>query len=134
MSFLKRIGAIAKGKSGAKNPHEHEQITTIKEQKFKPGQITASGDTNHMPELPPVEERLDRLKTLTPREREVYEHLISGRKMKEIAGLLGVTYATVNFHCQGLYKKLCINTRAQLFVQYATLDTGNVKKAEEEKV
>ncbi len=78
--------------------------------------------------MPTLPERLNRLKTLTPREREVYEHLICGRKMREIAELLGITHATVNFHCQRLYKKLCINTRAQLFVQYAALDAADSKK------
>lgn len=137
MSFLKRIKAIAKGrsKSGSKEtPFEPGEQTDVKDQAPEPEPITASGDTNCMPAPDPVQERLDRLKTLTPREREVCEHLLRGRKMKEIAKLLGVSYATVNFHCQGLYRKLCINTRAQLFVQYATLDPGEAQKALEEKV
>ncbi|MDX9872457.1 MAG: helix-turn-helix transcriptional regulator [Clostridia bacterium] len=115
MSFLKRIWEIAKGPKTAKEQEpESEQV--------------ASDGAGDGPELAPLSERLDRLKTLTPREQEVYEHLIHGRKMREIAKLLGVTHATVNFHCQGLYKKLGINTRAQLFIQYATLDGGEAKK------
>lgn len=78
--------------------------------------------------MPTMPERLKRLKTLTVREREVYEHLICGRKIREIAELLGITHATVNFHCQRLYKKLCINTRAQLFMQYAALEAADAKK------
>lgn len=136
MSFLKRIQAIAKGrsKSGSKETrHEPVEPTAANEPVPEPKSMTASDNTNDMPELPPVQERLERLKALTPREREVCAHLLRGRKMKEIAGLLGVTYATVNFHCQGLYKKLCINSRAQLFVQYASLDPGDAKKAREKK-
>lgn len=116
MRFLKRIWEIAKGPQ------------TAKEQEPELEQVTASDGVGDGLELAPLSERLDRLKTLTPREKEVYEHLIHGRKMKEIAKLLGVTHATVNFHCQGLYKKLGINTRTQLFIQYATLDAGEAKK------
>jgi DNA-binding NarL/FixJ family response regulator len=136
MNFLKRIRNIARAqsKSGSKEtPYEPVEQTPAKEQAPKQEQITVSGDTDDRPELSPVRERLDRLKTLTPREREVYGHLIRGRKMREIAKLMGVTYATVNFHCKGLYKKLCINTRAQLFIQYATLGAADAEKTQEEK-
>lgn len=75
-----------------------------------------------------INERLDRLKTLTPREQEVYSYLVKGLKMREIASLMGVSYSTVNFHCKGLYKKLGINTRAQLFLQYAALNHNMPQK------
>lgn len=123
MGFLKRIvGLAARGnKPDSGNP---------------PGDPAAQAPASDMPGasgLPPVPERLGRLKTLTPREWEVYGHLLLGRTMKETAGLIGVSYPTVNFHCRGLYKKLGINTRAQLFVQYAPLDAAAVKRAREEK-
>jgi DNA-binding NarL/FixJ family response regulator len=144
MSFLKRIREIAGGRSQS-GPQKIRKKTvqqksgtveqaTAQERMPEPEPTTESGGTGGTPELSPAGERLDRLKTLTPREWEVYEHLIRARKMREIARLLGVTYATVNFHCQGLYKKLCINTRAQLFMQYAVLDAADVKKAREESM
>ena len=115
MSFLKRIGAIAKGKSGAKKPHEHEQIITVKEQTFKPEQITASGDANHMPELSPVEERLDRLKTLTPREREVYELIRAGvTGNRELAETLHVSVATVKTLLGRIYEKTGVSSKTHL--------------------
>jgi len=39
-----------------------------------------------------------RLATLTPREREVLEHVIAGKLNKQIAGDLGVTEATIKMH------------------------------------
>ena len=124
LNLLKRIMGIAKDRDkpgSEKLPSEPEKMA-------------ASVGDSDMPVPPPIRERLDCLKTLTPREWEVFEHLICGRKPKEIATLLGVTYPTVNFHCKGLYKKLCINTRTQLFLQYATLDAGDVKKARDGKL
>lgn len=111
MNFLKRIRSLAWG--GAESGP--------KKNRREPAEQTAA---NGPPESPATRERLERLNKLSPREREVYSHLVRGLKMKEIAPLLGVTYATVNFHCRGLYKKLCIHTRAQLFLQYASLDAG----------
>lgn len=136
MNFLKRFKNIARtqSKSGPKE-------TLYKSSERKPAgeqasqrRTAAADDRNDMPDLSPVRERLDRLKTLTPREREVYGHLIRGRKMREIALLLDITYATVNFHCNGLYKKLCINTRAQLFMQYSVLGTGDTEGTREKEV
>ncbi len=119
MNFLKRIRDLARSGSGSKS----------KRNRCKPGeQVVADG----LSESPEVRERRKRMNTLSPREREVYSHLVRGLKMKEIAPLLGVTYATVNFHCRGLYKKLCINSRAQLFFQYAPLDSGDAPAAKKE--
>lgn len=124
MNFLKRLMGIA----------EDREKPDSGRLPSKPEKLTASIGGSDMPMPPPIRERLDCLKMLTPREWEVFEHLICGRKLKEIAALLGVTYPTVNFHCKGLYKKLCINSRIQLIIQYATLDAGDVKKAREGKL
>ncbi len=129
MGFLERIRDIAtsRNKSGSKDPpHKPARQTPSKDQESEP-EHRGTLNTDDMPGPSSVQERLDRLTTLTPREQEVYRHLIRGRTMKETARLLGVTYATVNFHCQGLYRKLCINTRAQLFMRYAMLDTDDIK-------
>jgi RNA polymerase sigma factor (sigma-70 family) len=109
MNFFDKIKNAAKGRM-------REDLADSHDEKDKSG---TSEDTS---EQSAVKERLERLKTLTVREREVYCHLLKGLKMREIASLMGVSYSTVNFHCKGLYKKLGINTRAQLFLQYAPLN------------
>lgn len=58
------------------------------------------------------------LPRLTPREREVFELLIQGKKLKEIAGELGIKYSTVNTHQKNVYKKLGVNTRAECILRY----------------
>ena len=48
----------------------------------------------------------DRRKTLTPREREVYELLIQGLTNREIAKLLFIEESTVKVHAHHIYDKL----------------------------
>jgi len=55
---------------------------------------------------------------LTPREEEIFTMLLSGKAPKEIAYTLKVSYYTVNFHQKNLYRKLGIQSRAELFAQY----------------
>jgi FixJ family two-component response regulator len=47
-----------------------------------------------------------RLESLTPREREVLPHLVSGLLNKQIAGEIGTTEATVKVHRSQLMKKM----------------------------
>lgn len=60
-----------------------------------------------------------RVAALSPREREVFDWLLAGKKQCEIANLLNVRPTTVSFHCTALYKKLGIHDKAQLFLRYA---------------
>ncbi len=82
-------------------------------------------------EPPPVKdagtERLDNL-GLTPREREVFLHLLSGEASKRIAGSLMISNATVNFHIRNLYRKLGIQSRAELFARHADMILKNDEK------
>jgi len=53
--------------------------------------------------------------TLTPREREVIEHLLAGRRSKEIALLLDVSDKTVFTHRSRAFAKLRVDGVADLF-------------------
>ena len=55
---------------------------------------------------------------LSPREKQVFSQLLSGAAPKEIAYNLKIRYPTVNFHINNLYRKLGIQSRAELFAQY----------------
>jgi DNA-binding CsgD family transcriptional regulator len=56
---------------------------------------------------------------LTPREQEVFTMLLTGMSPKEIAYTLKVSYYTVDFHRKNLYRKLGIQSRAELFARYS---------------
>ena len=55
---------------------------------------------------------------LTPREEEVFTLLLNGIAPKEIAYTLKISYDTVNFHQKNLYRKLGIQSRAELFARF----------------
>ena len=55
-----------------------------------------------------------RLDTLTPREREVLEQVVSGKLNKQIAGDLGITEATVKMHRAHVMAKMKVQSVAEL--------------------
>jgi len=74
------------------------------------------------PPPPPTE----RLESLTPREREIFDMLLEGVSPKEIAYRLKISNATVDFHRTKLYKKLGVQSLHGLFANY----TANAKTAQ----
>jgi FixJ family two-component response regulator len=55
-----------------------------------------------------------RLDTLTSREREVLEHVVSGKMNKQIAGDMGITKATVKMHRAHVMAKMKVQSVAEL--------------------
>jgi len=55
-----------------------------------------------------------RLDTLTPREREVLEQVVSGKLNKQIAGDMGITKATVKMHRAHVMAKMKVQSVAEL--------------------
>jgi len=60
----------------------------------------------------------NRIKTLTPRQREVVQLLAEGKSMKEVASVLNVTPRTVAFHKYRVMEELSLKTTAEL-IQFA---------------
>ena len=60
---------------------------------------------------------------LTPKEKEVLQHLVKGKSFKMIAGDIGATYETVRTHMKNIYAKLHVNS-----------NTEAVSKALQEKI
>jgi RNA polymerase sigma factor (sigma-70 family) len=54
------------------------------------------------------------LNTLTPREREVFEHVVSGKLNKQIGSDLGITEATVKMHRARVMAKMKVQSVAEL--------------------
>jgi FixJ family two-component response regulator len=55
-----------------------------------------------------------RLATLTPREREVLTHVVSGQLNKQIAGDLGTVEKTIKVHRARVMEKMKVNSLAEL--------------------
>jgi two-component system, LuxR family, response regulator FixJ len=64
---------------------------------------------------------LDCLKTLTPREHEVLNQVVSGRLNKEIASELGITERTVKEHRGRVMEKMEGNSLAELVTMIVTV-------------
>lgn len=60
----------------------------------------------------------ERFALLTPRERDLFLLLLEGYTLKESAKQLSVKYSTANTHMKGIYKKLNVNSRAELIIRY----------------
>ena len=61
------------------------------------------------------------LESLSQREIEVFEQLLTDKPQKQIAETLMVSDSAVHFHCKNIYKKLSITSRKQLLVKYKYL-------------
>ena len=55
---------------------------------------------------------------LTEREHEILTMLLKGIAAKEISHTLKISYPTVNFHIGNLYRKLGVQSKAELFSRY----------------
>lgn len=66
-------------------------------------------------------ERHPELETLSARELEVFELLLSDKTLTLIAEELYISHSAVHFHCKNIYKKLKISSRRQLLITYKDL-------------
>jgi DNA-binding CsgD family transcriptional regulator/MFS family permease len=64
---------------------------------------------------------IDRLEglNLTSREKQILALMLTELSAKQIAGELTISVGTVNFHSNNLYRKLDIQSRAELFSKYS---------------
>ncbi len=54
---------------------------------------------------------------LSPREKEVTDHLLKGKSNKQIALAMGVSERTVEFHLKNIYTKMQVGSRVELILQ-----------------
>jgi FixJ family two-component response regulator len=73
-----------------------------------------------------VEEIQQRLATLTPREREVLAHVVSGQLNKQIAGDLGTVEKTIKVHRARVMEKMKVQSLAELVRLAERVGVGGV--------
>jgi FixJ family two-component response regulator len=72
-----------------------------------------------------LDEIRERLNTLTPREREVLTHVVSGQLNKQIAYDLGTVEKTIKVHRARVMEKMKVNSVADLVRLYERAGIGN---------
>lgn len=70
---------------------------------------------------------LDCLNTLTPREREILSQVLSGRLNKQIASELGISIRTVKAHRARVMQKMEADSLAELVTMIVTLQIYRVR-------
>jgi DNA-binding CsgD family transcriptional regulator len=65
---------------------------------------------------------------LSPREKQVVVLLLQGMTLRQVAPELGLTVSTVSTYSKAIYKKLGINSRAELFLMYGRPRTDETSK------
>jgi DNA-binding CsgD family transcriptional regulator len=66
-------------------------------------------------------DRFDRY-SLSPREKEVLALLLAGHTLRMIAGHLNIAQGTVNTQADRIYKKIGVNSRAELFLRFGVAE------------
>ena len=62
-----------------------------------------------------------KLSTLSSKEMEVFELLLTDMTMVQIAEKLFLSLSGVHFHCKNIYKKLDVSNRRQFLIAYKDL-------------
>ncbi len=110
-----------KKKDSAQNETETIENFNPGVQIKKPVSVNTSFITNpHSDDF--QSEKDKKFNSLTPRETQVFSLLVKGMTIKSAAEKLGVTYSTVNTHMNAVYRKLGVNSKAQLIVEYHDYD------------
>lgn len=58
------------------------------------------------------------MKTLTPKEQEVFDWVIKGLSNAAVAHEIGTSEKAVKYHLTNIYKKKSVHSRTQLIVKY----------------
>ena len=72
-------------------------------------------------ELKSLRQIYPELVKLSPRELEVFVHLLSDMTQEQIAQELFISSSSVHFHCKNIYKKLEVSGRRQILIRYKDL-------------
>ena len=84
-------------------------------------ELRASGETLRRREGHEAEQ-------LTPQELQIALHVAEGKANKEVGAALFLSHKTVEFHLTRIYRKLDVNSRAELIRRFA-VDVGSIPAA-----
>ncbi|HMM05419.1 MAG TPA: helix-turn-helix transcriptional regulator [Clostridiales bacterium] len=82
---------------------------------------TTAAERNQMPSLDDT--------NLSPREKQVALLLLQGMTLRQVAPELGLTVSTVSTYSKNIYKKLGINSRAELFLLFGRPQTAEARES-----
>lgn len=100
-----------------------EEKNTMHQGLAEPNQLSSTGEASADGKQNTNEnDKRRKAANLTVRERELYLLLLEGFTLKEAANNLGVKYSTANTHMTSIYKKLEVNSRAQLIINYRSVN------------
>jgi FixJ family two-component response regulator len=102
------VEAMAKGAVGflQKPPRSHELLELVA--------TSVAWHGNFLNQNTQFEQRDDKFKLLTQREREILQDVVGGKPSKEIAKRFGISQRTVEQHRAHLMRKLGVDSLAQL--------------------
>jgi DNA-binding CsgD family transcriptional regulator len=72
-----------------------------------------------------MSDKYSKIHNLSPKQYEELLLLLEGYTLKKVAQKMNIKYSTANTHMTNLYKKLGVNTRAELIIQYRNLNYEN---------
>ncbi|MFN3295906.1 response regulator [Caldimonas sp.] len=104
--LVEELQRIVRGQPPLSPAIARRLLTHFRETGFSSSQFGDSGRTP-LDVAQPVPEG----ERLTPRENEVLTYLSKGFTVKEIAGLLGIRWFSVNDHVKSIYRKLKLSTQ-----------------------
>ncbi|OBV37654.1 response regulator transcription factor [Janthinobacterium psychrotolerans] len=113
---LARQAFKAQASDFLEKPFDHDKLMVAIEEAFSREAATRG-------QLRRRQEGLDALATLTPREREVMQLVVTGRHNRDIAPALGISVRTVEVHKARLMDKLAVDNVADL-VRISMLGSG----------
>lgn len=67
----------------------------------------------------------DRLELLSPREREILNELLAGRRVNDVASRLDISRHTVRNHLKAIYRKLGVHSQVELIGRFWPSTTPN---------
>lgn len=117
MGLFVKISKIAKPER--KREREEFQKDMSRASQIESDNTDSQTVSNLSKQLPLTDdEKRELVSSLTVRERDIYLLLVEGFTLKEVAKQSGIKYSTANTHMTGVYKKLNVNTRAELIINY----------------
>ena len=103
---------------GVLNTKGRMSDTDISLEYEKKNRMELTQSVHEIPKDAAEKEKQRLVNILTPRELDLYYLLLEGYTLKESAKELSVKNSTVNTHMTAIYKKLKVNSRAELIIKY----------------